>query len=518
MTRSTHSTTRPIACLLMARLLLAASPVSADVRLPHVIGSHMVLQCDKPLPIWGWADAGEEVTVTLADHKATAKADADGRWRVTLPAMQVGGPCQMTVSGKNTLQLTDILIGEVWVCSGQSNMEMGIGVIKNGKQEIAAANHPKIRLLHVWPRRPAGQPEPDMNIQWRACNPVNIARDGWGGFSACAYFFGRKLHKELEVPVGLIDTSWGGTRIEPWTPPAGFESVPKLHGILNQIRQANRAYNGAVPDAIAAIEAWLPAAKSALQANKRVPLPPGWPGHALHSHGQPTGLYNGMVHCLVPFAVRGAIWYQGESNRGEGMMYYEKMRALINGWRTVWDQPEMPFLFVQLAPFRYQGDVLALPGIWEAQTTALGIPNTGMAVTVDLVDDIKDIHPVNKQDVGKRLALWALAKTYGRDNLVYSGPLYKSMSVEGGKVRIHFNHIGGGLVSRDGKPLTFWQIAGADKKFAPAKAVIDGKTVVVSSDAVAEPKAVRFGWHQEAMPNLSNKEGLPASPFRTDRW
>jgi sialate O-acetylesterase len=225
-----------------------------------------------------------------------------------------------------------------------------------------------------------------------------------------------------------------------------------------------------------------------------------------------------MVHPLVPFGIRGAIWYQGESNRGEDMLYFEKMKALINGWRSVWAQGDFPFYFVQLAPFRYQGDVLALPRIWEAQTAALSIPNTGMAVTVDTVDNIADIHPINKQDVGKRLALWALAKVYGRKGLVYSGPLYKSMAIEGNKVRVSFDHVGGGLVSRDGKPLTHFEIAGADKKFVKAKAEIDGNTVVVSADAVAAPVAVRFGWHQEAQPNLSNKEGLPASPFRSDRW
>jgi len=517
MNRSDRTTITTGISLLAVAALLAVSPASADVKLPHILGSHMVLQCDKPLPIWGWADPGETVTVKLGEHQATVKADANGKWSVKLPAMKAGGPCEMTVSGTNTIQLKDILIGEVWVCSGQSNMEMGVGMIANAKQEIAAAKYPKIRLFQT-PHRPSGHAESDINVPWQPCTPKSVAAGNYGGFSATGYLFGRMLHKELGVPIGLIDTSWGGTRIEPWTPPCGFASVPKTRGIARQIKQADAKHVEAIAQALKAIEAWLPGAKEIQAQGKRVPPPPAWPRHALNSHGTPTGLYNGMVHPIVPFAIRGALWYQGESNRGEGMMYFEKKKALINGWRKVWGQGDFPFYFVQLAPFRYGGDVLALPMIWEAQTACLSIPNTGMAVTVDIVDNIKDIHPINKQDVGKRLALWALAKTYGRTDLVYSGPLYKSMSVEDGKVRIRFDHVGGGLVSGDGKPLTHFQIAGADKAFVDAQASIDGETVVVSADGVTAPVAVRFAWHQEAQPNLKNKEGLPASPFRTDRW
>jgi len=501
----------------LAVACLAVTPASGDVRLPHVIGSHMVLQCDTPLPIWGWADPGEQVTVKLADHEATATADANGAWRVKLPAVKAGAPCQMTVSGKNTIQLTDILIGEVWVCSGQSNMEMGMMKIANAKKEVAAAKCPKIRLFQV-PHRPSGYAESDIGVPWQPCTPENVSAGNYGGFSAAGYFFGRMLHKELNVPIGLIDTSWGGTRIEPWTPLAGFASVPKLQGIAKSIPVHDANHKRAMGRALKQIETWLPGAKQALTAGKRVSPPPGWPRHALNSHGTPTGLYNGMVHPIVPFAIRGALWYQGESNRGDAMMYFEKTKALINGWRQVWGQGDFPFYFVQLAPFRYQGDPFALPMMWEAQTASLSILNTGMAVTVDLVHDLGDIHPINKQDVGKRLALWALAKVYGKEGLVYSGPLYKSMSVEGNAIRITFDHVGGGLVPRDDKPLTRFEIAGADKKFVPAQARIDGATVVVSAEAVAAPAAVRFGWHQEAVPNLMNKEGLPASPFRTDRW
>jgi sialate O-acetylesterase len=510
--------------LLASWLFVAAVPLAAEVKLPHVIGDHMVLQRDVPLPVWGWADPGETVTVMVGGHEARTRADAKGHWMVKLPALEAGGPHEMTVSGENTIRLTDILVGEVWLCAGQSNMEMGIGVVQDGQQEVAAADYPQIRLYEL-PRNTAGQPAPDLEATWRVCSPATIAAGGWGGFSAVGYFFGRELHKELDVPVGLIDTTWGGTRIEPWTPPEGFALVPKLAEIADQIEQANRDYRNALPASLDAIDSWVKATRQALAEDQTLlPAPPAWPRHPLDNNGQPTGLYNGMVHPLVPFAIRGAIWYQGEANvhAVDGMMYYEKTKALIGGWRAVWDQGDFPFYFVQLAPFNYKRHIremsdYALPEIWEAQAASLSIPNTGMAVITD-IGNLNDIHPRNKLDVGKRLALWALAQTYGRDGIVYSGPLYRSMAVEDGKIRIQFDHVGGGLASRDGQPLNWFEIAGEDRQFVEAQAKIDGQTVIVWSDKVAEPVAVRFGWHQQAEPNLMNKEGLPACPFRTHPW
>ncbi len=497
--------------LLLVAALLATVPALADVKLPHVIGSHMVLQRDTGLPVWGWAEPGEAVTVKLGQHEAKATADAKGKWMVKLPAMKAGGPYEMTVTGKNTVKLTDILVGEVWVASGQSNMEFAVRGVVRAPAEIAAAKYPQIRLFHV-PKRPAGRPMADVNAAWRPCGPKTIP-----GFSAVAYFFGREIHRELKVPVGLIHTSWGGTRIEPWTPPVGFQSVPKVQGIAQHVEKVKSNYRTGLGRALDRFEVWVAAARKALADGTPVPpMPPGLK-HPLNSHGQPTGLYNGMVHPLVPFAIRGALWYQGESNNGEGMLYHEKMKALITGWRKVWGQGEFPFYYVQLAPYRYGGSALRLPGIWEAQAATLAVPNTGMAVIVD-IGNVRDIHPRNKQDVGKRLALWALAKDYGRKDLVYSGPLYKAMKAEDGKIRITFDHVGGGLATRDGKPPSHFQIAGADKKFVDAQAIIDGKTVVVSAAAVAKPVAVRYAWQQLAVPNLMNKEGLPTSPFRTDKW
>jgi sialate O-acetylesterase len=441
-------------CFVVVSLLAVSGPsqARADVTLPKVLASHMVLQRDRPLPIWGWAAPNEKVTVKLDKAAATANADALGNWKVVLPAVKADGKVHsMTVSGKNKIQLGDILIGDVWLGSGQSNMEMGIAACDKAQEQIAAANYPKIRLLLV-PKVSIGQPAKDVKAEWVQCSPKTVAAGGWGGFSAALFYFGQRLHKDLDVPIGLIDSSWGGSPIEPWT-------VSGKNG---------------------------------------------------------GGMYNGMIAPVKPFAIRGAIWYQGEANVGNGLKYYDKMKALIEGWRKVWGY-DFPFYFVQLAPFSNYGPG-SLPPLWEAQAASLKIPGTGMAVTTDIVHNIGDIHPRNKFDVGNRLALWALAKEYGKKDLVYSGPLYKSLKVEDGKIRLSFAHVGGGLKSRDGQPLSEFQIAAADGKFLPAVAAIDGDTVLVEAKDVPAPTQVRFGWQNKANPNLMNKEGLPASPFQTDNW
>jgi len=382
------------------------------------------------------------------------------------------------VTGTSTVTIKNVLVGEVWFCSGQSNMEWRVRQSNNPKEEMAAANHPRIRHIK-FPHRPAADPQVNIPSDgWKVCSPATV-----GDFTGVGYYFGRHLLEELDVPIGLLGCNWGGTRIEPWTPPVGFRAVPKLADITGRLDKY-----------------------------------PSVRGNGSIDHQSPLALFNGMVSPVQPYGIRGAIWYQGESNNGEGMLYYEKMKALIAGWRSVWNKPAMPFYYVQLAPYRYgnRGPEL-LAGIWEAQLKTLAVPHTGMAVTVD-IGNRKDIHPRNKQDVGKRLALWALAKDYGRKKLVYSGPLYKGMTVQGDAIHISFDHIGDGLVSRDGKALSHFTIAGANKAFAAASATIKGKTVVVRADGVKQPVAVRFGWHHEAEPNLSNKNGLPASPFRTDSW
>ena len=517
-----------ITLFLMGLLLFfTKSFVHAEVTLPRVIGSNMVLQRDVQVPIWGWASAGEEVTIILsADGESegaisttTAVADAEGNWRTELPAMQAGGPYTLKVTGSNTLELTNVLFGEVWVCSGQSNMQWSVSASKDSEAEIAAGMYPKIRLFYV-PRVASGLLQHNIAADWHETTPETVAN-----FSAVAYYFGRKLYKNLDVPIGLINTSWGGTRIEPWTPSAGFASVPVLAAITKEIQAAHANYRAQLPEKMKEVEAWIAETRQALETGAQLTRMPE-NRHPLRHHTRPTGIYNSMVHPLVPYAIRGAIWYQGESNLRDGMRYHKKMKALINGWREVWGQGDFPFYFVQLAPFNYSkrfnyrgsdAGHLFLPRIWEAQTATLALPNTGMAVTTD-IGNLTDIHPRNKQEVGRRLALWALAKTYGRDDVTHSGPLYKSMAVEGNTIRLAFDATGSGLMSRDEKPLTWFEIAGADKQFVAAKATIDGNTVVVSSETIENPVAVRFGWHQSAEPNFVNKEGLPASPFRTHPW
>lgn len=494
-------------------LLAGLSAAQANVRLPAVISNNMVLQKDVPLPIWGWADAGEDVAVTFGGNTVTGKADGAGKWKVTLPAVATaGGPHEMTIKGKNEIKISNILVGEVWAGSGQSNMQWSVNSTMNAPEEIANAKFPKIRLFMI-PLVPAGTPAENVVAQWVECSPQTV-----GGSSAVLYFFGREIHQKLDVPVGLITTAWGGTRIQPWIPPQGYTAIPELADEKAQMLAALDGYGQALAGTNDAIKAYAKALNAA-KPGEPLPKPPVPPGHPLNTNYHWTGLYNGMIHPIVPFGIRGFLWYQGESNNGQGMHYYQLKRGLIEGWRQVWNQEgnrDFPVLFAQLAPFNYGGDPTRLPGIWEAQTATLQVKNTGMAVLTDITT-LNDIHPPNKQEVGRRLALWALAKTYGKSGLVYSGPLFKSTRVDGNRIVVTFDHAAG-LKSRDGKDLSWWSIAGEDKKFVKATAKIEGDTVVVSAEGVAKPVAVRFGWHQLAEPNLANGAGLPASPFRSDNW
>ena len=456
--------------LLALAVACMPSAVQADVRLPHIIGSNMVLQQGKPLPIWGWAEAGEKVPVSSAGKQAEGTADDKGKWRVTLEALPVSAePLEMTVSGKNKLTLGNILVGEVWICSGQSNMEWPVTAAQNPAEEIKAAMYPKLRLVTV-PKKSGGQmPQEDFEGAWAECTPQTVA-----SFSATAYFFGRELQKLRNVPVGLIHASWGGTPAEHWTPAAEF------------------------------------AADATLKETSDHP-------HAQGVMKNPSHLYNGRIAPVVPFAIAGAIWYQGESNVPMAAHYRKLFGAMIHGWREEWKQGDFPFLYVQIAPWVYDRingwPRSGCPLVREAQLQTLAVKNTGMVVTMD-IGNVNDIHPQNKQEVGRRLALNAQAVAYG-EKLVYSGPLYKSMKVEGNKIVVEFDHAGGGLKAKGDKLVTF-QIAGKDRVFVDADAKIEGQTVVVSSPAVAEPVAVRYAFQDDSLPNLFNQEGLPASPFRTD--
>jgi sialate O-acetylesterase len=492
--------------------------LQAEVRLPKVFGSHMVLQQDKPIVVWGWAEPNEAVTVEIAGQSQKAQANDRGEWKAVVSALKAGGPYTVTVSGSSKVQFEDVMVGEVWLCSGQSNMEMGIAAARDAKDEVAAADYPGIRLLKVT-KRWSPEPQSDIDGNWKVCSPKTVAEGGWNGFSAVAYYFGRELHKKLGVAVGLIDSSWGGTRIESWTPPEGFAAVPALkkeYELLQLGDPRAATHQQRLEQLLNETEKWLAAARQALLARSNVPTMPTYPGKLLPPHElqQRTALYNGMIHPLQTFGLRGAIWYQGESNANEGMLYTERMKALIGGWREVWAEGDFPFYFVQIAPFTYGQKPEVIGEFWEAQTAAQGVPNSGMVVIND-IGDLKDIHPVNKQDVGRRLALWALANTYGQKDVVYSGPTFKAMNIEGDKLRITFDHIGGGLASRDGQPLNWFEIIDAEEGgFVKADAKIEGASILLSAPDVKHPIAMRFAWSMLAEPNLMNREGLPAGAFR----
>jgi len=478
---------------ILAVSLLGVPGALADVQVSKIFGDHMVLQQEKPIRIWGTAEAGEAVTVELAGKSASTEAKDTGKWRVDLPAMKVDGKVHtLTVKGKNTVTINDVLLGEVWICSGQSNMEWSVGGSMNAKEEIAAANHENIRLFNVPGHVQGPDPQDDPRGQWQMCNSQTI-----GGFTAVGYFFGRELEQNIKVPIGLVGTNWGGTRIEPWTPITGFEQVPNLKDYVENLKQI---------------------ADAKVKGEKG----PGPKGGAVK-------IYNGMVHGLTPLSVRGAIWYQGESNAGDGLRYEYQKEALVKGWRTVFDNKDLAFYWVQLANFQQPNNNPAGGGwgpVREGQRRALRVPHTGMAVTTD-IGNARDIHPRNKQDVGKRLAFWALAKNYGK-KIVFSGPLYKGMKKEGSKIRISFDHIGSGLMTGKkeglapteevkGAELARFAIQDGSDKWHWAKAKIDGETVVVWHDEVKDPKHVRFGYESNPVgANLYNTEGLPASPFTTD--
>jgi sialate O-acetylesterase len=472
--------------------LLSSISVHATVTLPHVFGDNMVLQRDKPVPVWGSADPGEKIVVGFAGQSKSCTAGSDGQWSVTLDPLKASGtPAELTVTGTNAIKFENVVVGEVWLCSGQSNMEKPFELptvpAKPGAKpptyqaEIAAANYPEIRLLEVHRDRKPTRLK-DAAIAWTPSSSATLVSQH---FSQVAYFFGLKLHHELNVPIGLIDSSFGGSPIEPWIPSEGFTLAPSM---------ADFAQASGKP--------WV----------KGTP--------------QLSMMFNSMIAPLIPYAIRGVLWYQGESNVttvANVGRYADEMFALIESWRSEWHD-DFPFYYVEIAPFTNYGrsgpekaeSPDCEPLLWEQQTDAMQIPHTGMIVTTDITDNVRDHHPRDKKSVGERLAAWALAKDYGVSGLVISGPKFKNMEVKGNAAIISFDYVEGGLVSRDGQPLTWFTIAGADGKFVPATATIEGDKVVVTSPDVPTPTTVRFAWDEIAMPNLSNKAGLPALPFRSN--
>lgn len=509
-------------------LLAAAATVAhADVRVTTLFADHMVLQRELPVPIWGTADLGEKVTVQFGKSQVVATPNGQGKWMAKLPPQKASGVGQeLVIKGTNTLTFKDVLVGDVWVCSGQSNMEMNLGGC-NAPEDIASANLPKIRRIK-FDHRALATPTTEVPGHWEVCTPGTA-----GGFTAVGLYFARRIQKETDLPIGLIDDNWGGTRIEPWVPKVGFELEPNLAQILTNVKKMDLDYRQNLRITLDAVDKWTIAARQALAAGSDVPPAPSMPQNPLADAGQPMSLYNGMIAPLAPYGIKGALWYQGESNGGESDEYYYKMNALIGGWRKVWNQGEFPFYFVQLANLGAANDNPEGGDGWAkvrmAQVRSLTIPHTGMATIFD-IGEANDIHPKNKFDVGERLALWALRNEYGKPNLTVSGPLYKSLKVEGNKIRIAFDSVGRGLMvgKKEGrKPtqevtggtLKRFAIAGADKKWYWANATIDGPTVVVSCPSVPSPVAVRYAFTMNPEgANLYNKEGLPASPFRTDEW
>lgn len=472
---------------LLSLAILAFSTASAQVLLPKVITNNMVLQREKPVTIWGTASAGEKVSVSFAGQTKTAVADTVGNWQVKLNPMKASvEPRKMVITGSNTIELENILVGEVWLCSGQSNMEYPLDrklkkytAPRKGEDlsanELAGTKNPLIRYLYVE----------------KKLTPT-LATDGWKDtndttvryVSAAGYFFAKNLAEKLNVPVGIISSSWGGTRVEEWTPPTAYQQSPLFKDSL--VGKTNFKIDGMVP-------------------GKK---------------------FEGMIKPLIPYTIKGFVWYQGESNLmiHDTTTFAAKTKLMLDTWKGLWKDESLRFYFTQIAPYSYskRRDKLAhgtdlLPYYWEAQASCLSLPNSGMAVTTDLVDDLGNIHPGYKWEVGRRLSLWALAKDYGQ-KVVYSGPLYKSMKVKKSCIELTFMQCGGGLISADGKPLNWFTIAGVDGKFVPAQAIVKGNKVIVSAAGVTNPVAVRFAWDETAMPNFSNKEKLPASPFRTDNW
>jgi sialate O-acetylesterase len=456
----------------LAFLVLSFLPLLslAHIRLPALVGSNMVLQQNAKVKIWGWASPAEKIVITpsWSNHPDTVVATRDANWMLTLQTPAAGGPYTITLKGNNTIVLDNVMIGEVWVCSGQSNMEWSYyNGLKEIRDELPTAANPNIRFFQI-PKTTSLYPQDDIAAQWTVCDSNTLK-----GFSAVGYFFGKNLNKELHVPIGLINSSWGGTPAEVWLPEGAVDNNPALREGAAQLKPA----------------AW-------------------WP----HLPGRS---YNAMIAPLTNFTIAGAIWYQGESNTGYPGTYSQLLTTLIDSWRRAWEK-NFPFYYVQIAPYKYgvpyQGSLLR-----EQQTKVLDYPNTGMVVITDLVNDTNNIHPTDKHDVGLRLANYALGQTYGRKGFVYKSPRYKGMITSKGKAIVQFDNAPEGLVIKD-KVLREIYIAGADKVFYPAQASIEDNKLVVWSKDVKEPVAVRYGFSNTAMGNLFNKAGLPADPFRTDDW
>lgn len=442
----------------------------ANIRLPAVISSNMVLQQQSNVKLWGWCGPGEKIVVTTSwnNKTDTAVGTRDAKWQIGIQTPAAGGPYTITLKGSNTIVLENILIGEVWVCSGQSNMEWSYyNKLKDIADELPTCYNTNIRFFHI-PKTTAEYPQDDCAAQWAICDSNTLK-----SFSAVGYFFGKKLNKDLNVPIGLINTSWGGTPAEVWTPEESVNNDAELKSAAAKQEPKN----------------W-------------------WPY-------LPGATYNAMIAPITKYGIAGSIWYQGESNTGTAATYSKLLTTMIDSWRKAWNK-DFPFYFVQIAPFKYGNNYIGAL-LREQQTKAMAHPNTGMVVISDLVADTANIHPTNKHDVGARLANWALHDTYKKEGFAFKSPLYKNMEVKKGKAYIEFDNAPNGLMAKD-KIITELYVAGSDQQFYPAEAKIEKDKLVVWSKQVKEPVAVRYAFSNTGIGNLYNKEELPVCPFRTDSW
>ena len=506
--------------------------VRAEVRLPAIFSDHMVLQRDRPLPVWGWGDPGEKVRVAFGRETAEAIVAEDGRWQCTLAAQGVSREGrELIISASNEIRVRDVLLGDVWLCSGQSNMEWALGGC-DAAEDIRESAYPLIRHFGV-EYHFASTPQKDVKGRWLVSKPETSH-----GFTAVGYYFARRVHQETGVPIGLLRSSVGGTNIECWMSQETLMNTPVLEPYARMMRDSLAQYQKDLSIVVSSVEEWTASAKKAIAEGREIPMPPAVPDFPFGEkmfRPRCVTLHNGMIHPLKPFSMRGVLWYQGENNAGsaaDGVQYIEKKRAMISDWRKWFGDPDLPFYYVQLASWQKPSNDPANAEGWayfrDAQRRCLTLPNTGMAVAID-IGDAEDIHPKNKFDVGDRLARWALANQYGK-KLEFSGPLFRELKVSGNKAIIEFDHVGAGLMvgrkhgrdpvtQADGEPLRRFAIAGSDRVWKWADAQIVGDTVVCSHPGIENPVAVRYAFTMNPDgANLYNKDGLPASPFRTDEW
>ena len=489
-------------------LLALATSLQADVKLASPFTDHMVLQRELPVPVWGWADPGEKITVGFAGQKQTATTGNDGKWMLRLTPLTASAASRdFVVTGKNTLTLQDVIVGEVWLGSGQSNMDFSVSKkakyfagVDNEEKEIAAANYPQIRMF-TGKSAKAYAPQQTVGGEWLVCSPETVP-----GFSAVGYFFARELQKELKVPVGIVTLSFGASCAQAWIRRDVMLDDPGFKSVLDRFDEQVKSYT---PPAAEVIKQWEETAAKAKAAGQRAPRRPG--ADPVQDQHNPTVMFNGMIAPVIPFAIRGVLWYQGESITAPRELFPRWNELLITDWRKLWGR-ELPFYFVQLAALDNASNS---PQVREWQAEALKLPNTGMAVTID-IGDRKDVHPHNKAPLGDRLARIALANVYGR-KIEFSGPQYDSMFVEKGALRLKFSHTGGGLVAKDG-PLKAFEVAGRNGIFVPAQATIEADRVVLRSPEIPAPVAARYAWSNfPDGANFYNAAGLPAAPFRTAR-